>query len=105
MNPTKILQQIEVYLKGGKGPIKSSHCLVQHYVSCANENQKYLKFFKKTISSLEGIKEHTTYAAKKNQATLKHLTPALVGRKLVKLSQCKKNAKPLAEQPPRRAWT
>lgn len=45
-----------------------------------------------------------TYASRKNPASLMHLTLAVFGRQVLKLSQCKNVDKPPAEQPVRRAY-
>jgi hypothetical protein len=44
-----------------------------------------------------------TYSSRKNPASLRHFTLAFSGKYLVKLSQCKKDAKPPAEQPESKA--
>ena len=51
----------------------------------------------------EKTEKKRTYTSKKNPASLKHLTVTLLGRKLLKLSQCKKTAKPPAEHPESKA--
>jgi hypothetical protein len=46
-----------------------------------------------------------TYSSRKKPASLMHLTLAVVGKYLVKLSQWWKVAKPPAEQPESKAYT
>lgn len=44
------------------------------------------------------------YSSRKNPASLKHFTLVFSGKYLVKLSQCRKDAKPPAEQPESKAY-
>jgi hypothetical protein len=49
-------------------------------------------------------KRKHAYSSRKNPASLKHFTLAFFGKWLVKLSQCRKVAKPPAEQPESKAY-
>ena len=51
-----------------------------------------------------GFEELITHTSKKNPASLKHFTLVFLGRYPVKLSQCKKDAKPPAEHPESKAY-